>query len=555
MNATAKHTIAAAAVARAISRSVGAKLFIVVLIVLLLTLSLLGYVNVRLHRQQLESQTLRSAERMGNVIRRSVGDYMMRNDRAALAQVIDVVGEEPDLTNVRLLNRAGRIAYSSQEGEVGQVVQLKDPQCVGCHANGVTEISDRLHSPFHIFNTPAGRVLGVVTPIYNSPSCSSAACHAHPPSQRVLGILESNLSLASADDSLSLATMQFISYSAIAIILMLLSTGLFVWRFVHRPVRALRRATEQLAGGQLGYQIPVTTRDELGGLARAFNFMSRDLACARQEITDWTRTLEQRVTEKTAELHRATDQMIQAEKLTSLGKLAAVVAHEINNPLSGILTYARLMRKWVERGDSMEARKGEMRESLQLIESESRRCGDIVHNLLAFARVPPMNIEAVDVNQLARRCIKLVEHRIDLGSIASRLDLSEELPRIRGDAGQIEQLLLALIMNAIEAMPHGGNLRVTTNAADGDRIVVTVEDDGIGIPDAILARLFDPFVTTKEDKGVGLGLAVSRSIVERHQGKITVRSLVGAGTTFTIELPVGGTAAQAAEAALVANGS
>jgi two-component system NtrC family sensor kinase len=555
MTAVDGRTHAPAAVAGAISRSVGAKLFTVVLFVLLLTLSLLGYVNVRLHRQQLDAHTLRAAERMGNVIRRSVGDYMMRHDREALRQIIAAVGQEPDITRVRLFNRAGRVAFSSVPGEEGKLVTVQDAQCRGCHSGGAVLVSSELKTPFHTYDVGGHRELGVITPIYNSASCSSAECHAHPASQRVLGVLESNLSLAASDAGLALATKQFVAYSAIAVMLMLLSTALFVWRFVHVPVTALRHGTERLIRGDLGYQLAVTSRDELGGLARSFNSMSRQLADAREEVTTFTRTLEQRVGEKTAELHRATDQMIQAEKLTSLGKLAAVVAHEINNPLSGILTYARLLRKWIERGDSLETRSTEMRESLQLIESESRRCGDIVHNLLAFARVPPMNIEAVDVNQLVRRCIKLVEHKLELGGIEQTLDLDPQLPGIRGDAGQIEQLLLALIMNAIEAMPQEGNLRVVTSRSDDDTIVIRVEDDGTGINEAILPRLFDPFVTTKEDKGVGLGLAVSRSIVERHQGTISVKSQVGVGTTFTIQLPVGAVAPQPEEAVAVATGS
>jgi two-component system NtrC family sensor kinase len=251
----------------------------------------------------------------------------------------------------------------------------------------------------------------------------------------------------------------------------------------------------------------------------------------------FAQTLELRVALKTAELERAHRQMLQAEKLTSLGKLAAVVAHEINNPLSGILTYARLLRKWIERGDSLEERSPEMREALDLIASESRRCGDIVQNLLAFSRVPPLNITDVDINDVIRRCIRLVEHRLDLGNIALRLELDRDLPQVRGDAGQLEQLFLALVMNAIEAMAQEGNLRITTSSSGADRVTVTVEDDGCGIPESILPQLFEPFVTTKEARGVGLGLAVSRSVVERHHGVISVKSAVGRGTTFTIELP------------------
>jgi two-component system NtrC family sensor kinase len=268
-------------------------------------------------------------------------------------------------------------------------------------------------------------------------------------------------------------------------------------------------ATERLARGGVDMDLPVDSRDELGGLARSFNKM-RDEVTARVE---------------------------QATKLAALGKLAAVVAHEINNPLSGVLTYAKLLRKWIERGDAAK-HDAEMREALQLIESETRRCGEIVRNLLTFARVTPMNVTEVDVNAVIRQCIKLVEHKLQLGNITPDLRLGQNLPAVRGDTGQVEQLLLALIMNAIEAMPHEGNLRVVTAAPGEESVVIIVEDDGVGIPPAILPRLFDPFVTTKEDgKGTGLGLAICRSIIDRHRGTIAVQSEVGRGTTFTIKLP------------------
>jgi two-component system NtrC family sensor kinase len=256
-----------------------------------------------------------------------------------------------------------------------------------------------------------------------------------------------------------------------------------------------------------------------------------------REITAANRTLEERVQRKTAELRQAQDQMIRAEKLSSLGKLAAVVAHEINNPLSGMLTSAKLLRKWIERGDAA-AHSDDMRESALLIESESRRCGEIVRSLLSFARVEPMNVGDVEVNRLVRQCLKLVEHKLDLGEISLKLELDEKLPTLRGDSGQIEQLLLALIMNAIEAMPRSGVLRLNTSTKE-DNIVICVEDNGMGIPPHLLSQLFEPFVTTKEEgKGVGLGLAISRRIVERHHGAIDVWSEVGRGTRFTITIPI-----------------
>ena len=502
---------------RRVSRSVGAKLFLMLFSVLLLNLGLLGWVNVQLHRRHLEEARLESARQISDIIRRSTAYYMLRNDRPAIAQIVKTIGQQPALTRLRNYDVRGRVGFSTDDREVGRQI---NPMNAGAS----------------IYNDHGTRILNITTPILNGPSCSNGACHAHAPSDIVLGTLDTNLSLAAADAGIRASTWQFIFFSGVAMLLTLAVSAAFVWRFVHKPVHALREGTELIAQGSLGLQIPVHSRDELGKLAYSFNQMSTQLLEARTEIEAFARSLETRVREKTAELQGAHEQMIQAEKLTSLGKLAAVVAHEVNNPLSGILTYAKLMRKWVERGDTLEERGKDMREALQLIESESKRCGELVRNLLTFARVTPLNIASVDLNAVVRQVIKLIDHKLELGSIVANLQLDRDLPPVRGDANQIEQLLLALVMNAIEAMPHEGTLTICTSAS-GERVIITVEDDGVGIPKEILARLFDPFVTTKEAKGVGLGLAISRTIVERHEGQISVWSEPSRGTKFTITLP------------------
>lgn len=486
--------------------SLAAKLFIVVFAVLLLSLGLLGYANVRLHRRHLEATKQSAVQRLTDILRRTTSYSMLRNDREALRNIVETIGQEPGIVHLRITNADGQVAFASERQHAGD-----------------------------------DRILSVSTPIPNSPTCASGACHAHPISQKVLGTLDVQLSLAEADAGVRRASLQFIGYSALAIVLTLAAISVLVWHFVHEPVRLLRDGTIRLGQGDLGVQIPVRTSDELGQLAKSFNEMSRQLRSAREESNALAHALEDRVHRKTEELRRAQEQMIQAEKLTSLGKLAAVVAHEINNPLSGILTYAKLLRKWIERGDDMESHTTDMRDSLQLIENESRRCGDIVRSLLTFARVQPLNISLFDVNSVVCVTLKLVEHKLELGNIVPRLELAPDLPQLRGDAGQVEQLFLAIVMNAIEAMPREGNLRIATNAtAARDAIVITITDDGGGIAPDILPHLFEPFTTTKEEgKGVGLGLAISKAIVDRHGGTIDVQSEVGRGTTFTLCLPCG----------------
>jgi two-component system NtrC family sensor kinase len=224
--------------------------------------------------------------------------------------------------------------------------------------------------------------------------------------------------------------------------------------------------------------------------------------------------------------------------MASIGKLAATVAHEINNPLFGILTYARLTSRELARHE-FEGR-DELAEQLQTIERESKRCGDLVKNLLTFSRQQPSRREPNDLNLVARRAILLVKHKLQMQNIELKENLAEDLPTVECDANQIQQTLLVLMVNASEAMPKGGTLEVATAFdAETEQASVRVRDTGGGIPEDVLPRIFDPFFTTKEDQNrTGLGLAVAHSIVEQHAGEISVRSTPGEGTEFTVALPV-----------------
>ncbi len=232
--------------------------------------------------------------------------------------------------------------------------------------------------------------------------------------------------------------------------------------------------------------------------------MSRELQTERKQNLAWTHTLEERVEQKTSELKRAHEHALHTEKMASIGKMAAVLAHEINNPLSGILTYAKLLHKWIDR-DAGPAISQEICDSLDLIASESRRCGDLVKNLLTFSRTTPMNLQPANLNQVIDRSLRLVQHQLDLAGIQVQQQLDPDLPQVQCDAAQIEQVILALVMNALDAMPQGGNLWLTTSfTREPKQVCIVVRDDGSGIPAEILPRIFEPFLTTKETgRGVG----------------------------------------------------
>jgi len=522
--------------------SLSFKLIVCLVLSLAALFSLFGFVNLRLQQRQSEDLVLLSADRITDLILRSTRYEMVRNDRAALYEVINTVGSEPGIRRIRIFNEEGRISFSTDGREVNTFVDKRAEACYACHAQ--EQPLTKLDRPdrARIFTEPGGqRVLGVIRPIENEPLCSNAACHAHPPERRVLGVIDADLSLATVDQQLAEHQKQLLGFTFLTLAVMSLVSILFVFAVVHRPVHELTAGTQRLAKGDLQHRLPVRASDELGDLAASFNKMAADLSRAYEELTAWNRTLEERVEQKTSELKRAHEHVLQVEKMASIGKLAAIVAHEINNPLSGILTYTKLMKKWLERTPWDDARREEVRSSLDLIETESRRCSDIVKNLLMFARARPMNLEWIDLNIIVERAVRLVGHQLALSNIQLNLEMEKELPAIHCDAGQIEQVLLALVMNAIEAMPRGGNLwlRSRPAATNGDAVELQVQDDGVGIAADVLPHLFEPFFTTKErGHGVGLGLAISRGIIDRHHGRIDVQSEVGRGTTFMILLPV-----------------
>jgi two-component system NtrC family sensor kinase len=525
--------------------SLSVKLISLLLLVMVGIFGLLGYLNIRLHRQHLEAATLMSAERVSDVIKRSTSYYMLRNDREGLYHAMATMADEPGMVRVRIFDQEGRISYSTDTSEIGHLVDKGGEACYGCHTR--SQPLTRLNQPdrFRIYRDNKGqRVLGVITPIENQASCSNAACHAHPASQQVLGVLDANLSLAKTDVQLAQTSRRMLAYTLIALVDISLLSWLFVWRLVGQPLKRLKDGTKQLAEGNLGYQLEVDSRDEAGELAISFNRMSLQLRSANEEIVAWAKTLEDRVDQKTRELKRAHEHMLQAEKMATIGKMAAVVAHEINNPLSGILTYAKLLRRWIERGEMGGAKKDDAEQCLDLIAEESRRCGDLVKNLLTFSRTAPLNVQTTDLNTVVDRAVRLVAHQMELNGVELHLELPPGLPRVQCDPGQIEQVLLALIMNAIDAMPRGGNLWVGTQLhEDAGEEIFWVRDDGSGIPQDILPQIFEPFLTTKESgKSVGLGLAVSQNIVARHRGRIDVTSELGRGTIFTVTLPLDGAA-------------
>ncbi len=323
------------------------------------------------------------------------------------------------------------------------------------------------------------------------------------------------------------------TFAGIAALCALFLLGLlsFVARRITRPLAVMVEATGKIASGDLAHRVEVESWDEIGQLARAFNRMTDELSLAHEDLTQWGQTLERRVEERTRELREAQDRLVVSEKLASLGKMAAGVAHEINNPLTTILINAHLL---LERP----GRTADDAETLNLIADETTRCAAIVKGLLDFARQTPSQAAPTDINDVIDRTLLLLEMQASVRNIRFEKALDRALPPIEIDKNKIQQVFSNLAINACEAMPTGGTLVVASfMSRDGTHFEITFTDTGIGISKENIPKLFDPFFTTKSF-GTGLGLAVSYGIIRQRGGTILVRSEVGKGTVFTVRIPL-----------------
>jgi two-component system, NtrC family, sensor kinase len=296
-----------------------------------------------------------------------------------------------------------------------------------------------------------------------------------------------------------------------AVVLLLL---LWATNWVLKPIHRIVEMSNRVVKGDLTARVEIRPPGEFGELCQA--------------VDDMASTLQER--EKSLE-QAAKQQIGRSEKLASIGRLAAGIAHEINNPLTGVLTFAHLLR-------DRQPEAGQDREDLDLIIHETQRAAEVVQGLLDFARERPAAKRPIDLNSVIQRMVRLVENQKEMRKIHIEQDYGDNLPEILGDANQLQQVLLNLFLNAAAAMSGGGILTVTTRA-DPTHVILTVADNGCGIPPEHLDKVFDPFFTTKPvGQGTGLGLSVSYGIVEQHGGSIELESEVEIGTTFTIRLPL-----------------
>ncbi len=511
-------------------------------LILLVTLfGLFTYFAIRFHNNEVMSNVLESANAVSDVIKNSTRYSMLLNRQDEVYEIISTIAREPGVEGIRIYNKRGEIMLSTVKAEEGSVVNMHAEACYVCHEQSKPLQSLPQSNRVRIYEGDKDhRVLGLINPIPNEPSCSNNDCHAHLPEQTVLGVLDVRMSLEQIDKQMRDAQVKWILYAGGTGILLSLTSLAFLYFIILRPVKELTQGTQEISSGNLTYHIPIESKDEMGKLAASFNAMAVSLKKEEDENVRWSKELETRIREKTEELKSIHENIVQIEKMASLGKLSATVAHELNNPLEGILTYTKLIAKRIrKKNENLESWKQTL-EELDLIIHETTRCGTIVKNLLLFSRKHVGEFALVPIKQIVSRAAQLMQHHFDISKVQFTTSYDDESIILMADEHQIQQALIALFVNAVEAMPDGGgSLAVQVGkSSTAEEIYIRVSDSGIGIAPDDMSHIFEPFFTKKKDgNGTGLGLSVVYGIVERHGGSINVASEIGKGTTFTLTFP------------------
>ncbi len=616
-------------------KKIGFRLIFAVAFTSLVIIGVFAFFNVQAQSTSLTAEVERHANQLSETVVSSTRFDMMLNQRDRIQQIISSIGNQPHIRDVRILNKVGEIIYSSSPDNINKMVDKNAESCYACHAEDKPLEQISITERTRIFQThsDSSRVLGIITPIYNEKSCWTAECHAHPKDQKVLGVLDVSISLAEVDKEIVRTEIEIVIFAIVAVLVVGLIIGLFIKRWVSKPVNDLLSATQQVSQGNLNYAIKETSDDEIGKLASSFNNMTKKLSEARL-------------------------QLFQSDKMASLGRLAAGVAHEINNPLTGVLTYSSFLLKRTKDNP-------EFQDDLKVIVRETIRSREIVKSLLDFARQSVPKKNPADLNEVIDKAISVVDNQLSIKKIKVDKILDGTLPRITLDSNQMEQVFINLFVNASDAMEkNGGTITVTSHLVslaplgttqirkaacrkrhslidndfkiDGlpaikvkvvsdnkegiihldpvygkhrnnfevgfkigknakfvcpecsvsliqedklcpkcgspilafdlgpegiyevcssetsnwekwdyvdsvgmqEYVEILVADTGSGISNDDLPKIFDPFFSTKGQKGNGLGLAVIWGIIDNHNGTINVESELGKGTTFKIRLPL-----------------
>jgi two-component system NtrC family sensor kinase len=454
------------------------------------------------HQRYLQHLAKHEADLIAGIADRGLIRAMERGETDVVEAILRRMGEHPVLTRIRIVDSQGQILRSNRSNEIGRVLPPGERPAEG-----------NTSEPFWDFQE---RTVSVFRPIVNGPVCTK--CHSS--NRPILGFLNVVSSFPPIESDFTQHWMLMVLTAVFSLVATGGLIGVFFTLALGRRIDLLSQTMNRVEAGDLTARVPAEGLDELGRLTKSFNAMVARLAEADRQLED-----------------RHMGAIRRAEHMASLGKMAAGIAHEINNPLAGMQNCVRTLLKGVKD-------EAQRREYLTMLREGLGRIGRTVGQLLNFAREAEPQLTRVDLPPLVRRCLALLAHELGARRITSSVAAEHRLPALLADPHQLEQVFFNLLMNAVDAMPEGGEILVSIRPEKRDTglfVNVHITDTGVGIPPEHLPRIFDPFFTTKDvGKGTGLGLSVSYGIVRAHGGSIEVKSEVGKGSTFTVALPIKG---------------
>ena len=506
-----------------------------------------GTIFRTISKEYLNTVIQQSGNNIGSIVEGALYHSMLTNDRSALQNTLDIINILPGIEDINMYDNQDNLVYSPFSSDP---TDYNNPNCKDCHTNIKTMFPGKEKS-FRIVNIDSEcemsqkdydfRLLLIRSPIVNQKSCYTSSCHAHNESDEVLGSFVIRIPLEYLDTAVRKSSTNFFLLAAITTLLLVTFLMFFTRKKIKNPLNAIIKASEAVSKGDKNTRLEIKPNQlhDMKMVSSAFNEMLDNLQSATSELQNWSQQLEYKVQKKSEELSEMQNELIHVERIASLGKLSSSVAHEINNPLSGVLTYTKLVHKQLHKLKLDDTEKLPMLKYLKVIEEETKRCGDIVKGLLDFSRKDQLDFKTSHLHKVLREAYTLVDHQMKIANISFFTDFSAARDLIHCSENQIKQACIAILMNASEAVIENGEILMKTSNPDEDNIKLEIRDDGVGINPEDIPHIFEPFFSAKQKaSGIGLGLAIVHGIVQSHNGKVEVDSELGKGTTISIIFPL-----------------
>ena len=512
------------------SNSLAGKLIVAIGSLMILCSLAFGWLFMHFEERQLVSNMVNYASSLSDLVRRRIQYGMLNGKKNLIQRDLEMIGRSKEVRFIKIYGLDGRVMFSSKPAPSAAPGAPNTPKTRGAPAApcGLPAIDfksiNTLATTHWISGKGAQKTLLYITPIKDTRGSN------------VLAVLEEGFYMKDVDRVRNYNKIGTVAIGGLFVLVISAFLSVILYRLVSRPVTLLEAGIKRVAECNMDQPVNINTRDEMGLLATTFNSMQADLKLYRESRDHWAQKLEDEIKRKTGEMMRTQESLINTEKLASLGRMSAGIAHELNSPLTGIITFAHLLKDRVPGGDA------EAREDLQVVIDQAERCAKIIKGLLGFSRGAGSEMTEIGLNGLLESTISMIGHQERFYNIKFDLRLAAGLPAVLADPNQIQQVFLNMLMNASDAMDQNGAITVTTRpvpAEDGRRMIETeFTDSGPGIAEADLPKIFEPFFTTKPvGKGTGLGLSVSYGIIKKYGGDIHVRSGPGKGAAFIIRLP------------------